>query len=175
MDLNYKKYFLLLFSGILIISGCQRDDICPESTETTPLLIISFFDFAEPDRPRSPNNLTITHTERDSILYYRISADSIALPLKTTRDLTQYAFTRNAPDLNAGDDEPGPLVPETDTITFSYARDEIYVNRACAFKVNYIDLKTTLEEGENGGWIENIVIEQTEVEDETQRHISIFY
>lgn len=175
MNLNYLKYFLLLFFGILMFSGCQRDDICPATTDTTPLLIISFYDFAEPDRPRSPNNLTITDTGRDSILFYRISADSIGIPLKTDQDLTEYTFTRNAPDLNEENDEPGPLVPETDTLTFSYGRDEIYVNRACAFKVNFIDLKTTLREGEDGGWIQNIVIEQTEVEDETQRHISIFY
>lgn len=173
--MNYIKYFLLLFFGILVISGCQRDDICTEATETTPLLIISFFDFAEPDRPRSPNNLTITDTERDSILLYRIGLDSIAVPLKTDQDLTEYAFTINAPEIDDDDDDPGPLIPETDTLTFSYARDEIYVNRACAFKVNFLDLKTTLEAGENGGWIENVIIEQTEVEDETQRHISIFY
>ena len=41
------KKTILLFILFLIIGNysCERDDICPESTPTTPSLIIDVFDF----------------------------------------------------------------------------------------------------------------------------------
>lgn len=180
---NIKFQIVVFLAGIFLFGGCQRDDICPNTTQTTPMLIIRFYDFEEPDRERAPNNLTITDTERDSIYAYRINLDSIAIPLKTFENQTEFAFTRNAPELNQDgeeqdpdeDDDGSPLVPQTDTINFSYVADEVYVNRACAFRVEFLDLKYTYNEGENGGWMQNIVIDQTDVTDENERHISIYY
>ncbi len=195
---NIKLQIALLIGGILLFSGCQRDDICPEATQTTPMLIIRFYDFEDQDEERAPNNLTIIDTERDSIYAYRVNLDSIAIPLKTFENQTEFAFIRNAPELNQdgeeldpdeGEDEdetPGeedpdeddggsPLTPQTDIINFSYVPDEVYVNRACAFRVEFLDLKYAYNEGENGGWMQNIVIEQLDVTDENEKHISIYY
>lgn len=182
MKQSGSTYLLFFLTVWLFLSGCQRDDLCPETTQTTPMLIIRFFDSNEPDQSRSPTNLTIRDTQRDSILYYRVQLDSIALPLKTDTNTTEFSFTINAPEVEEEeeqdpDDGTGSnvLKANTDILSFSYSREEEYVNRACAFKVNYLDLRLSLDPGEDGNWMGTYIVEQIEVQDETQRHISIFY
>ena len=177
----YKLLFIaLLFSGI----ACQRDDICPETTDTTPLLIIRFYENEEPNDLQSPQNLSIRAIDSDSInfvintggnspvRYFRFSGDSIAIPLKTNADQTSYVFTLNT----AANDTTASNSGIRDTLSFTYARSEEYINRACAYKVNYIGLKTSLRNsGEESGWIQDVEIEQTDIEDENQAHVSIFF
>lgn len=173
---------LVLCSGIFLVSGCQRDDLCPASTNTTPLLIIKFFDVAEPEETRSPTNLRVWDQQRDTILLNRVNVDSIAIPLKTFENNTEYAFTINASEIDEDEDEEDDgdgdsevLVPNTDILRFTYGREQVYVNRACAFKVIYSDLRLNIDAGEDEPWIQTYTVEQTEVEDETNRHIAIFY
>ena len=178
MNKIFLKIILVSF-GIFLFSGCQRDDLCPASTDTTPLLIIKFFDIEEPEETRSPTNLRVWDQERDSILLNRVNIDSIAIPLKTFEDNTEYAFTINAREIDEDEDEDGDdpniLIPNTDILRFTYGREQVYVNRACAYKVIYSDLRLNIDSGDDEAWIQNYTIEQTEVEDETNRHISIFY
>lgn len=167
---------LRLFSCFLIlisILGCQRDDICPESAETTPLLIIRFYDVEEPTESRAPQNMLVKATDIDTI-FDRFSQDSIAIPLRTDRDISEFVFTLNAP-LNP-DDEEQENMANSDTISFSYGREEEYINRACAYKIRYVGLRIQLQdEPEDGNWIQEIQIEETNVEDQNQAHVSIFF
>lgn len=179
-----KFYKLLLvaffFSGI----ACQRDDICPGTTDTTPLLIIRFYENEEPFDPQAPQNLSIRATDSDStsfvintggntpVPYFRFSGDSIAIPLKTDSEQTNYVFTLNT----AANDTTARNSGIRDTLGFTYSIREEYINRACAYKVNYIGLKTSLRNsGENSGWIQDIEIEEPDIEDENQTHVSIFF
>lgn len=168
-NLRFFSYFLILIS----ILGCQRDDICPESAETTPLLIIRFYDNEEPTEARAPQNMLVNAVDSDTILR-RFSQDSIAIPLRTDRDITDYVFTLNAP-LDP-DDEEEENMANSDTISFSYGREEEYINRACAYKIRYLGLRLQLlnEPGE-GNWVQDIQIEETNVEDQNQAHVSIFF
>ena len=182
--MKIKTYSLLLFICILAFSGCQRDDICPETEDTTPLLIIRFYDIDETDEAKSPQNLGIraegneeyvtirNNNNRDQIIdYTRFTGDSLAIPLKTDADITKFGFTVNN---NTETQEPSDL-KNTDTLSFSYGRNEEYINRACAFKVNYVGLKVDREPGEDGNWIQDIQIESSNVEDQNQAHVSIFF
>ena len=60
------NYYFLLILALLVSLGCQRDDICAESIETTPLLIIRFYDIEEPDELKAPQNLSIRSVDSDS-------------------------------------------------------------------------------------------------------------
>ena len=53
---------LLLFSAII---SCERDDICPESTPTTPRLIIRFYDNTELSETKRVINLQVTGLDYD--------------------------------------------------------------------------------------------------------------
>ncbi|MCP9200766.1 DUF6452 family protein [Gramella sp. GC03-9] len=177
------KNFLLLLFCLLGLMGCQRDDICPESTATTPLLIIRFYENVEPFEATAPQNLSIREEGNEEyatvrnqtgnvIRYFRYTQDSLAIPLRTDNDVTDYEFTVNTPQAS----EEEPVDPgNTDILRFSYGRQEEYINRACAYKVNYVGLKVELEEGEDGNWIEEIQIENANIDDQNQAHVSIFF
>ena len=174
--MNTKYFKILFFIGglFLLFSGCQRDDICPEATQTTPLLVMRFYDAEDRESPISPTNLSIRSIVSDSIktLYRRENSDSIVIPLRTNQPTTTYTFTIFDPAENEEDPE---FEANTDTLTFSYGIEEVYVNRACAYKVMYNSLKLTIDDGEDGEWIESYIIEEPEIEDETQAHISIYF
>lgn len=179
-----KTYKLLFIFALIMSLGCQRDDICPATTNTTPLLIIRFYDIEEPDELKAPQNLSIRAIDSDStdfvtntgsgsaIEYYRFSRDSIAIPLKTTEDLTSYVFTLNT----AQDDNTASNSGLRDTISFTYGRQEEYINRACAYRVSYVGLKVDVDGGGNGpNWVQDIQIQEANVEDQNQAHVSVFF
>ena len=65
-----KKYLLLsLFVALICTSSCQRDDICPESTQTTPKLVIEFFDIDFPEQSKSVPRLNVI-AEGESEFYF---------------------------------------------------------------------------------------------------------
>ena len=45
--------YLILFLIILTIYNCESDDICPESTLTTPRLIVTFYDEENPEERKN--------------------------------------------------------------------------------------------------------------------------
>ncbi|MGA8853559.1 MAG: DUF6452 family protein [Christiangramia sp.] len=182
--MKLKIYSILLAMSLLVALGCQRDDICPETTDTTPFLIIKFYDIENPDESVAPQNLSINEIGNEEyvtirngsdqiIEYKRRTSDSIAIPLRTDTDLTELEFTVNDP---RDEEEPDPEnLPNTDIIRFTYGRQEEYINRACAFKVNYVGLKLTPDSGDDGAWIQDIRIEEVNIEDQNQAHVSIFF
>ncbi len=163
--------FLGLF--LLVNLSCQRDDICSESTLTTPLLKISFFDFDDQEVPKSPINLSVKAESLDSNFLTRVNASEISIPLRTDVDLTTYEFILNARAASDTTSAEG----NKDVIAFTYGRNQVYINRACSFKVTYVNLAANLET-ENpvaNNWIKEITVVQSTIEDETTTNISIFH
>ncbi|MEP3209347.1 MAG: DUF6452 family protein [Maribacter sp.] len=159
---------------ILPFSACEKDDICVDGD--TPLLIIRFYDAANPTEFKEVPGLRVigignddvvdTFTDRSSTL------DSIGIPLKTIAPSTGFTFI-----LDSADDENGAEVGNSDTITFSYEIDENFVSRACGFVVNYENLSsdfTAIPEN----WIQSIEIVKTQVKletEETTAHVKVFH
>lgn len=168
------------FAGLIVISfllqlssGCQRDDICPASTQTTPLLNISFFDALERDIPKPPVNLRVKAADYDSIFLNRVNVAEISIPLRTDVNATEYEFIINAPVTEDGENDNNS---NTDIINFTYTPEEIYINRACSFKVNYLNLNTTLRTAnDDNTWINSIIVEEENIENETTTHIFIYH
>jgi hypothetical protein len=161
------KFFLyiLVFSTILV--GCTSDDICSEGSATTPLLIITFKDFTNPELAKQVSSLTVKTADESAItLINRVTTDSIAIPLNNNSNSTQLYFIKNDSDDNTGN---------IDTLTFTYERQDIYVNRACGFIANYTNLQGNLETENNTNWIQQISILKTTIEDETSAHITILH
>lgn len=161
-------YALLFFS-----TGCQRDDICPATTQTTPLLLISFFDAEEPDIPKTAPNLRVRATGYDTLYINRQSLTEIAIPLRTDSDFTEYDLMINAP-VNIDDEGNQSSNANLDRIRFSYSREEQYVNRACSFRMIFTGLRARVQEDENL-WIDDITIEEENIENETVTHIFIYH
>lgn len=173
-----KKIKTLALAGLLLLipfaQGCQRDDICPAATVVTPMLNIAFFDLEETDVPKPPVNLRVKAADYDSIFVNRYNSDVISIPLRPNVDITEYEFTIHAPVIPAsGEEEPNENT-NMDRLTFTYNSEEIYVDRACSYKVNYLGLQVNLENDPNP-WINNIIIQEENIENETDVHLHIFH
>ena len=162
------KYIAAVFISIIFVLGCSKDDICTGETLTTPKLIIKFKSSINNNVPKQVTNLTVTTIiENDTIeIYKSVTTDSIAIPLNTATELTIFQFTKD----NTTDNPGNP-----DNITFNYQRDYVYINRACAFKTYYKNLVSELEVVENENWINEIIVNETSVEDENTTHVTIFH
>ena len=50
--MNHFKLIILTMSSLIIIS-CEKDDICPDSTQTTPQLVVAFYDALDPQQSKN--------------------------------------------------------------------------------------------------------------------------
>lgn len=160
--MNRFQKWLFLAGFVFIAQGCQKDDICPEGTETTPLLVIEFYDPLDPTRLKAVPNLMIRASGKEEILLERATVNTISIPLKTNENFTEYIFTYDA----GGDDE------NEDVISFTYSPDPQYLNRACGFKMNFNSLDVAVITDDDN-WILSETIIQESVENETEAHIYI--
>src|SRR5690606_1632298 len=165
-----KKYFLLILVVILFSGSCQRDDICSAATQTTPMLLISFYDEEDPETPKPATNLIVRELSYDTLIYNRENAEEIRIPLRVDTSTTEYEFILNAPADDEDEDESN-----IDRITFSYNPEEIYISRACSFKVNFRDLEVQINEDDIDIWINSFTIEEDNIENETSAHIIIYH
>lgn len=158
----------LAIIGVLLLSiSCERDDICPAATPTTPFLIVEFFDVAEPEENKTVQGLSyIAENSNDTIFIG--TTDSIALPLNTNQNTTQFQLIRNTSNSN---------IINADAVEFIYEVNEVFINRACGFKAIFRDLSAirTLEDPPSDNWIRSVLTEQLNVENEQNTHVSILH
>lgn len=172
---------LLTFIGIGITLSCEPDDICPQSTSTTPGLILEAYDVDNSENKKSVTKLLIGGVGNDFVLpgYAIVTATKIVLPLKTDANTTQYVLFKDAFINNNGTpDNPDDdfFDGNSDLITISYSREEVYVSRACGYKTIFKNVTLTIEPDGNN-WIKSRqpLKDNQSVEDETETHFNIFH
>ena len=160
------RIFVFLFLAAIIYAGCTADDICSEETQTTPKMVISFADHKISGIAKPLNHIKITNIEYDTIVW-DAPAESISIPLSTEMDRSTYSFTI----VKEG-------VSYTNTYQFDYNRKEVYVSRACGYKMHYTDLKAkdiSNTDSTTPTWAQFITILNPIVEDEKSAHITILH
>ncbi len=161
-----QKITLLLFTT-LFLWACTRDDICPDDTQTTPLLVIKFMDISNPTQVKAVDNLRITlaNTSQTEVVIAR--TDTLyKIPLNPATTSVDYNFTQGY----------GSNLPNTDAINISYLRgDDIYINRACTFKTTFTDINPTIQAEGSANWMLSTTINNAIVENEDITHITIFH
>lgn len=170
---------ILLFS---VIISCERDDICPEATATTPHLIIRFYDVTELTETKRVINLQIHGLDDDGNeleLYQSVtSSDSLAIPLRTidndTNDengITTKFKLHKEYEIDGNDNISG----NPDIIAITYDTEDIYVSRACGYKTIFNNVELILTTDDDN-WIELIQIEEPLIiDDESAAHVQIFH
>ena len=169
-----KKYSLSIIACIVLftigISSCEKDDLCDPSLSVTPRLIITFVDITDPEERKTVDELQLKEIGASGFAPLDSSGstlltdeDSIAVPLRTDNNRTSYDFYR--------EDATGINI---DNIDFNYTLEEIYINRACGFKVTYNNLGFVQNPESTGQeWIRNVRVLTESVTSNNDIHIEI--
>ncbi len=178
-----KKIVALLLIVLSTSSSCEKDDICDANTPTTPRLVIEFYNFNNASVLKNVTNLkVIGEGMTEGIVFnpsstdesqYLVNGSSISIPLKTDLDTTTYSFI-----LNSGNSNPALI--DTDKVTFNYARNNVFVSRACGFKTLFVFNPTNAIEHTSvpdtkQKWIQYISVEKSNIANENETHIKIFF
>ncbi len=164
-------YTGLLFLLLAVVS-CEKDDICPETTPTTPSVFIRFFDRLEPLSANS-NGVLVAYEVGNEKLITR-SGSEIKLPLRLDNNDTAWVLQLTTVS------DTGTDIIRRDTLTFKYEIETIYVSKACGYK-NVFTLSTSTENNPKlnhngiGNWINRYEIMTTNITTETDEHIKIYY
>ncbi len=165
----------ILYSLFLLMTfSCEKDDICPADTPTTPQLIIRFYDKDSPEEFKSVTTLRVIgdgQTEPLSTVN-RITTDSIAIPLRISETTTIFRMISDS-----ADDEMGMETGNEDSITFSYQTEEVFVSRACGYKTVYSDLTIEIINEGVDNWMDIALSEvvNNAVTNQGAAHVKIYH
>jgi hypothetical protein len=171
---SMKKIFALALLGILpAFSGCEKDDICAEGTPTTPSMVIEFFNADNPSVNLQVSNIEyFVEGMTDTIEFSNVT--EIRVPLRIDAATTKWGFTYSFTPTGS----PTP-VTNTDYLEFNYTTQQTFISRACGFKTTFLlnDDTPVLTDapGESNLWIEDFEVENRNITDENEPHISIFF
>jgi hypothetical protein len=167
-----KKLNIILLLLATIFSGCEKDDICSETTETTPRLIIDFYDITNPTLTKNVTNLGILGDGLDTVILFN-GVSQVSVPLDITQDFSKYQFILNYNNTN-------PAFVNTDLLQFDYSRNSVFVSRACGYKMLFALNPTnpftqTDEPGNDGLWMKNITVLQSNISNENETHLRVSF
>ena len=167
-----KKISVLVLLVAAILSGCEKDDICAETTATTPRLIIDFYDFTNPTLTKNVTNLGVIGEGLETVILFN-GVSRIQIPLDLTKDISKYQFVLNYGNSNAA-------FINTDNLQFNYTRNNVFVSRACGYKTLFTLSGTspfvqTDATTPDGLWMKNITVLQSNINNENETHLSISF
>lgn len=184
-----KKIIALLLVFTFGLSSCEKDDICDANTPTTPRLVIAFFEITTPLVPKNVVNLkVIGEGETNGIIFnatatdatkYQTNANTVSIPLKTTKNSTTYSFI-----FDSGN--PNPAAVNTDVIKFNYTHQDVYVSRACGFKTIFTlnpvstiaPISTPFDQTDPAGdglWMQRVIVQKYNIDNENEIHIKVYF
>ena len=163
---------------ILLFFDCESDDICTESTNSSPRLIITFFDMENVETRKDVENLAIYAIKDGQLIPVNeingITTDSINIPLRNDQSVSNFKFYK---DFSLVENVPNGTV---DHLYVDYDISEIFISKACGFINNYNLLNfLPYDPFENpslpANWISGYTIENNLIENENQSHVKIFH
>lgn len=169
MKYNFFLISILFISTMWIFIRCEKDDICLDGTPGTPRLIIRFFDADSVENLKPTGALLVNKVEDSIDVYIRkniFGTDSISIPLDAKNNLTELKFYNYRGFENEN----------IDTLSFHYDRYDIYLNRACGFKGQFI-LKDDALSGyqTSESWVKSYKIIKDSILDEKSMHLAIYH
>jgi hypothetical protein len=186
LELKMKKILVVLLLIPFFFASCEKDDICDPLTPTTPRLVLQFFDKNNISLTRATTNLKIIGYGMTDENYLPTDSDDttwndtlVYLPLKANQNATntKYKLILNAEDGDLTNDR-------TDTLEINYKKRDVYISRACGFKTLYDLFGDPLQPpfilnetagATAGNWINDIQVLQSQINDENEVHIKIFF
>lgn len=167
---NLSVFSALLGCASLFLS-CERDDICSEATPVTPRVSIDFYDYNAPAVPKNVTSLKVREVTSDNELLFN-NVSTVKLPLKTDEDAVTFELTLNSNSTN-------PELVYTDLLSFHYARNNVYVSRACGYKTIFAltpdSSAAAVLPDDDSDWIRTVVVANYNIVLENETHIRIYF
>lgn len=165
-----KKYILLIVILNLLLSSCEKDEICLE--DITPKLIIRFYDAENPKKFKNVTNLKVQINGIDEDyenVTIKALTDSISIPIKVTEDSTTFKLILNG-------NNQDPLDDNEDIFELKYTRNDEFVSRSCGYKTVFFDTSHQLET-DTDNWIISMetATGQQNILNEISAHVKIFH
>lgn len=170
-------YRLILIVSIIFLTGCEKDDICPESTQTTPRLVITFYDIDNTQERKNVESLAVYAVRDNELVLIEdisgITTDSIAIPLRNDIGVSNFKFIKNYSLEN------DVIFGDPNHIYIDYEINDVFISRACGFIANY-SITTLLNydlmaDPPITGWITGYEIINSTVTNENQSHVKILH
>lgn len=186
----------------IVGTNCERDDICSETTPTTPRIIIEFRDATDTDELKIVPRLTV-YGDSTSIPVPDAEDSSSAIIIDSNDGVERRLFNQNVseakPPLIVGaefetittrfaferrtdlrlDEDPNTS-SNVDIVEFTYVSEYVYVSRACGYKSIFTSLRVNvIDDGDN--WIintnfpDNDNTDNITVENEDTVHLTIIH
>ena len=161
--------------SFLIIISCEKDDICPDSTQTTPQLIVTFYDVLDPQQSKIVESLAVYAVKDSELILIEningVNTDSIAIPLRNDIGVSNFKFIKNYSVEN------DIIFGDQNHIYIDYEISDVFVSRACGFLANYSisSLILVLQDYPIVEWIGGYEIVNPIVTNENQAHVKILH
>jgi uncharacterized protein DUF6452 len=167
---------ILTFIFISITLSCEKDDICAETTPTTPKLILRFYDITSQEDTKNATGLRVTEfNETNAISNLNVvTTDSINMPLRTDVNVTKFTFHKDYKVITNTEGDTISIEGNPDIVTINYQREDVYVSRACGFKTIFNNITLSVED-DGDKWVLNSEIINSTVENEITAHVKILH
>src|SRR5690554_2728933 len=158
---------LLTFLCLGALSRCEKDDICAEDTLTTPKVVIDFYEYLNPSVQKPFSKLEVFDVETPQRVLSYENTNQMLLPLRTDTPVSSYVFRLTYTNINTE-------VTNEDLVEIRYAKDDIYISRACGYKSNFtlIDSEPlhpnpqVSDSGADDLWIKELIVRQAVIVNE---------
>ena len=172
-----KLFYLLTFLGIsaAVITACEKDDICPPETATTPYLKIGFYDILDQETLKAVPRLRAAGLGQEMTVGTfadRTTQSEISLPLDNYAVSTSFYLVQDS-----ASDSTGAEIGNIDLIQFNYQTRERFISRGCGYGVNYTLNQVTNNPGGNDPepWIQALEVVESGVEPQDTLHVKIYH
>ena len=128
-----KKFFIILIATVTSYN-CESDDICPESTLTTPRMIITFYDVNNPEERKNVESLGVYIIKNSEFTLINeingINTDSIAIPLRDDESVSNFKLCKDF-------SEDITVIPSglPNHLYVDYEINERFISRACVLLI----------------------------------------
>jgi hypothetical protein len=171
------KNFITIFLFLLLITSCEKDDICTSTDAKTSYLKIKFYNNLDRDVLKTVNNLLIVGVNNPISYGIESSRDSILIPLRILENNTSYKLIK---DYTIDDNQtPDDLTDDfatgnEDEIIINYENEEVFISKACGFKNIFNNVNFGFTDDDDN-WILNTSVINNIIENEIDAHIYIFH
>ena len=174
------KSILLILCSLFIVTNCEKDDICANTTLTTPRMVVNFKDIVVQENLKTVNNLLVQGVGNEAVLtgYNSVDVAEVLLPLKIDVPNIEITTPNNPPwkDIPPYDPNDDIELANSDIITIKYVVKEIYVSPACGYKIQYENVSILVEpDADNWILLTDPSIDNLIIRDETITHYNLFH